>query len=88
MLTTPTPSTTLSSSSVTFYWSPGSGVTAYMLWVGSTGIASKNLYNGSPTTATSAGSITVPANGAKVYVRLLSQINGVWQSADYTYTAE
>jgi hypothetical protein len=30
--------------------------------------------------------VTLPINGVKVYARLYQRINGVWQSADTTYT--
>ena len=84
-LTFPTPpGSALSGSSVTFQWSPGTGVTAYMLWVGTTGMGAKDLYAGSSTTAASTG-VTVPTNGAKVYARLFSEISGVWSYVDTTY---
>jgi hypothetical protein len=84
-LTSPTPGSTLPGSSVTFTWTGGSGPAAYQLWLGTTRVGSQNLYDSGATTATSE-TVTVPANGAKVYVRLWSEIDGSWQSADYTYT--
>jgi hypothetical protein len=73
---------------VTFTWTAGSGPTAYELWLGSTGVGSSNLYNSGSTTATSANATGLPTNGSKIYARLWSKISGVWQSTDYSYTAQ
>ena len=83
----PTPGSVLTGPDVTFTWTAGSGPTAYELWVGSTGLGSSDLYNsGSLTAITTSASVTgLPTTGAKVYVRLWSRINGLWQSTDYTY---
>ncbi|MGD0831025.1 MAG: hypothetical protein ABR907_08795, partial [Terracidiphilus sp.] len=86
-LFTPAPTSTLSGANVTFTWLTGTGVTAYMLWAGST-VGSDNYYTSGVTTNTSANATGLPTNGKTVHVRLFSQINGVWQSADYTYTAQ
>jgi len=43
------------------------------------------LYKGSATSATVP---TLPANGARIYARLYSKINGVWEYNDYVYTEE
>jgi hypothetical protein len=48
-------------------------------------VGSNNLYSSGQTTATSE-TVTLPINGVKVYARLYQRINGVWQSADTTYT--
>jgi sugar lactone lactonase YvrE len=85
-LNTPTPGSTLTSSSVTFTWLPGSGVSHYEFWVGTTGVGSSNLYNSGNVTATSANVSGLPTNGTTVYARLYSLISGTWQSSDYTYT--
>ncbi len=87
-LTSPTPGTTLSGSSVMFTWSTGGGVSMYQLFLGSTGAGSSNLYNSGHTTATSASVTGLPTNGAKIYARLYSEIGGTWSSIDYTYTAQ
>jgi hypothetical protein len=84
-LTTPTPGSTFTGSSVTFTWTPGSAITAYELNLGTTGVGSYNLYNSGITTATTK-TVTVPTWGVTVYARLWWEISGVWQSADYTYT--
>jgi hypothetical protein len=86
ILTTPTPDSTLSSSNVTFTWTAGSGVTAYDLWVGTSGPGSSSLYVSGSTTATSATVTTLPERGTTVYARLYSLAGGVWKYNDYTYT--
>jgi hypothetical protein len=87
-LTTPTPGSTLSGSSTTFMWTAGVEVTSYQLVLGTAGVGSYNLYSTGHTTATSASVTGLPTNGAKIYARLYSQINGVWSSVDYVYTAQ
>jgi hypothetical protein len=84
-LSSPTPSTTLTNTSVTFTWAGGVGVEYYQLVVGTTGVGSSNLYNSGPTLGTSE-TVTVPATGAPLYVRLRQLLSGVWQWTDYTYT--
>jgi sugar lactone lactonase YvrE len=85
-LTAPTPNSALSSSNVTFTWSAGSGVTAYDLWLGTSGLGSSSLYVSGATTATSVTVATLPARGATVYARIYSLAGGVWKYNDYTYT--
>lgn len=89
-MVSPAPGSVLSSSSQTFTWSAGSGVTGYQLWVGTTGVGSQNVgayTEGAATGSTVSASVTgLPTQGATLYVRLLSEIQGSWQSADYTYT--
>jgi serine protease len=87
-LTFPTQGSQLPGSSATFIWTPGSGPTAYDLWLGSTGIGTSDLYNSGSTTLTTANVTSLPTNGATVYARLWSRINGIWQFTDYTYTAQ
>jgi hypothetical protein len=86
-LTAPTPGGPLPGSGVTFTWSPGVGVTQYLLYLGSTGVRSSNLYNSGETTATSVTLTGLPINGERIYARLYSLIAGNWHSLDYTYTA-
>jgi sugar lactone lactonase YvrE len=85
-LTTPAPSSTLSGSTVTFTWTPGTGATNYNLWLGVSGAGSSDVYNSGVTTATSAIASNLPAKGTTLYARLFAQINGAWQFTDYTYT--
>ncbi len=84
-MTSPTPSSVLSGSSVVFTWSAGENATAYQLWVSASWIGGHDLYNSGVTTATTE-TVTLPNNGVTIYVRLVQKINGSWQSADYTYT--
>jgi hypothetical protein len=88
-LTTPTPNSKLSSSSVTFNWSVGEGVTDYWFNLGTTdsGGGAKNIYSGSATTLTSATATGLPTNGETIYATLYSYISGAWQSTVYSYTA-
>jgi hypothetical protein len=87
-LTSPAPGSVLGTTNVTFSWTPGTGVTQYYLYLGTTGVGSFNLFSAGPITATSVTVPSLPANGVTVYARLWSQISGTWQSADYTYTAQ
>ena len=86
-ITSPAPASLLSGSAVTFQWTAGSAVTAYKLSVGTTGPGSSNIYASPVLTSTSAAVSGLPTNGAIVYVTLGSEINGVWDSEYYTYTA-
>ena len=86
MLTTPTPGSVLAGSSVAFTWTAGTGPAAYQLYLGTTGVGSYNLYDSGSTTATTKTVSGLPTNGVTVYARLWSEIGGVWQSTDYTYT--
>jgi hypothetical protein len=86
-MVSPAPGSTLSGSSVTFSWSAGSGVSAYELELGTTGVGSKDLFNSGGITATSANVTGLPITGGTVYARLYSKIGGAWQYTDYTYTA-
>ena len=87
VLTSPTPGlgTILGSSDVTFDWTAGKGVADYQLNLSAIAAGDSDLflYKGTALTATAT---TLPANGAKVYARLYSKINGVWQYNDYVYT--
>ena len=84
-LTAPSSGSTLAGSNVTFSWTAGGGVTAYELWLGTTGVNSNNVYTTGLITSTSIN-VTVPTNGVTLYARLWSLINGIWQPADYVFT--
>jgi hypothetical protein len=73
-------------SSATFTWTTGAGVTAYWLYLGTTGVGAGDLYSSGSTKATSVTVNNLPKAGVTVFARLLSRINGAWVSADYTYT--
>ncbi len=85
MISSPTPGSTLPGASATFTWSAVSGATAYWVYVGSTGVGSKNIFaNASSITATSQSVSGLPTTGT-VYVRVYSFVGGFWTSIDYTY---
>jgi hypothetical protein len=86
-MTTPSPGSTLPSSAMAFQWTGGTGVTQYVLWVGTTGVASNNLAVQDRGTNLSATVTGLPTNGSALFVRLWSLVGGGWQSNDYTYTA-
>jgi hypothetical protein len=86
-LAVPAPGSVLAGSSATFTWSPGIAATEYMLYLGSTGVRSNNLYNSGPITASSVNVTGLPVNGETLYARLYSLIGGAWECLDYTYTA-
>ena len=85
-ITSPVPGSTLSSSSVTFQWSSGSGVSDYFLYVGSS-LGTNDIYEMDQGLNLSATVNGLPQNGSTLYVRLWWQISGNWQYTDYTYTA-
>jgi hypothetical protein len=85
-ITAPAPGSTLTSSTVTFSWSSGSGVSQYWLEVGTT-LGGTQIYSQSQGTGRSATVAGLPTNGTPVYVRLWSRIDGSWQYNDYTYKA-
>jgi hypothetical protein len=86
-LTSPTPglSTVLGTTNVPFQWSSGTEVGLYQLNLSAIAPGDNELfsYKGTATSATVPG---LPANGATVYARLYSYINGAWQHNDYVYT--
>ena len=84
-LTSPSPGSVLSGSSVTFTWNAGANVTAYQLYLGTAGAGSQDIYNSGGITATSASVTGIPTNGVSLYARLFSKIAGTWQYIDYTY---
>ncbi len=79
----PPPGSILTSSTVTFTWTRGAGVTQYFLWVG-TSLGASNVYSLSQGTNQTVTVTGVPTTGT-VYVRLRSFIGGVWQFRDYPY---
>ena len=84
-MTSPAPGSTLLGNSATFSWTTGTGVTQYLLYVGTTPRA-HDVYLMGPSTATSATATNIPMGGAPLYVTLFSYINGTWQPTAYTYT--
>jgi len=86
VLSTPAPGTVLGPSNVVFTWTAGVGVTNYKLLLGTTGVGSSNLYSSGSITTTTATVATLPQTGVTVYAQLSSEIGGVWQSNNYTFT--
>jgi hypothetical protein len=85
-IVSPAPGSKLGSTSLTFTWNAGAGVTRYALHIG-TWQGGNNLYNGDLGGSLGAAVTGLPSDGSTIYVRLWSYINGAWQSNDYIYTA-
>ena len=85
-MTSPTPGSTLSSASVTFNWSAGSGASQYWLEVGKSAGAG-DLFEASVGLATSQTVNGLPALANPVYVRLWTLVGSTWLYNDYTYTS-
>jgi hypothetical protein len=86
-LTTPQPGTVLTSSTVTFQWTPGSEATSYWLDTGSTSGGNQYSQSGSLGNVTSTTVSGLPTNGGQVYATLYSLVSGQWVGSTYTYTA-
>jgi hypothetical protein len=84
-LLTPVPGSILTGTSITFTWTAAPGATQYSPYFGTTP-GGHDL--GFPLVAapTNSYTATLPVLGAPLYVRLWTQIGGVWQYIDYTYT--
>ena len=82
-VTSPTPSTTLSSSIATFNWNSGGYATTFQFRLG-TKLGSNDIYGSGPTSATSETVSNLPSTGV-VHARLYYQILGAWKYADYVY---
>jgi hypothetical protein len=85
-ITSPTPGSALTSSSATFQWSSGTGVSDYFLYVGST-LGENDIYGQDQGLNLTVSINGLPQNGSTLYVRLWWQISGAWYTADYSYTA-
>lgn len=85
-LTSPSPGSVLSGSSIPFSWTSGTGPTAYWLYLGTTAGAS-NLYNSGSLSGTSVTVNNLPTNSEAIYATLFSNIDGGWKPEVYTYTA-
>ena len=66
ILTTPTPSTQLAGSTITFGWNAGTGSTAYWLDIGSTAGGNNYYSSGNLGTALTATAAGLPTNGSTV----------------------
>jgi len=85
-LTTPTPSSTFTSTNVTFDWTAATGATKYLLHLGTTGVGSSNVYSSGGVTGTTATAVNLPGNGETIYVRLYTYYGTAYATTDYTYT--
>jgi len=86
-MSSPTPGSTFTSSSVTFSWSSGTGVSQYFLYLGNT-VGANDIYGQSQGTNRSVTVSSIPADGRTIYVRLWSLLSTGWQFNDYTYRAK
>ena len=87
VITSPTPGSILTSSSVLFSWTPGTGATAYWIDAGSAPGGNQYFQSGNIGNVTSYTVTGLPSNGSTVYVTLYSLVNGQWLNNAYTYTA-
>jgi len=87
-LTSPTPGSTLTGSSVTFTWSAVAGVPLYDLHLSAIGPGGSDLYSSGGVEGTSVSVFGLPTNGKKIYARLYSLVYGTFESVDYVYTAQ
>ncbi|HKI51789.1 MAG TPA: multicopper oxidase domain-containing protein [Geothermobacteraceae bacterium] len=86
-MVSPADTSTLAGASQTFTWTDVSA-SNYVLHFGTTpGGSDIIVIYPTPSTATSTTVGGLPVDGSTVYVRLWSEIGGVWYSNDYTYTA-
>ena len=87
-VTNPVPGSTLSSSSTTFQWTAHNpSVTKWWLYIGSD-VGARDIFNsGDLGTNTSQLVTGLPTDGRTLYVRLWYQSSGIWQVADFQYTA-
>ena len=83
-MTSPTPLTRLSSSTVTFQWKTGSGIEEYKLDIGSTPGGS-DIFSSTVGLTGRATVSGLPGFGQSVFVRLWARVSGVWQYIDYAY---
>lgn len=89
-LTSPATGSTITTSSVTFRWSPATGATQYWLGVGTSQAAvaqspGGDIYYQNQGLRTSATVTGIPLTGQPIYVRLWSKVSGVWSFKDYSY---
>jgi hypothetical protein len=89
VLQSPTPGlgTVLGTTSVSFQWNAGSGVSLYQFCLSTIAPGGCDLftYKGA---ALSATVLSLPANGTTVYATLWSYINGAWHQNNYLYTEQ
>ena len=86
-MSTPTPGSTLTSNTVKFTWTAGTGVSAYDLHLSAVAPGGYDLYVSGHITGTSVTVNGLPSNGETIYARLYSIINGATVYNDYTFKA-
>jgi hypothetical protein len=84
---TPVGGSQFTSTSVTFTWTSGSGVSQIWLDVGSS-VGGSQYYGATQGTGTSRTVTGLPTNGSPVYVRLWSLRAGSWSFTDYSYVSQ
>ncbi|MGA2050493.1 MAG: protease pro-enzyme activation domain-containing protein [Terracidiphilus sp.] len=87
VLTSPTPSSALTSNSVMFTWAAGTAGSEYDLHLSAVAPGGSDLYASGHRTVTSLTVNGLPTNGEKIYARLYTILNGITVYNDYTYTA-
>jgi len=83
----PAPGSILGYPSQTFSWTTGGAAQTYSLSISVVAPGGSELYSSGYLYGTSVTFSKLPTTGKPVYVRLLTNVNGVWQYVDYTYTA-
>ena len=86
-MTSPTPSSTLSSASATFQWNAGSGVSQYWLYVSKISAGRNDLFDSGGINQLSQTINNLPTDGSTLYVTLYSLIGSTWAYNIYTYKA-
>jgi hypothetical protein len=84
----PAPGSTLTSSTVWFDWTAGTGVTQYDLHLSAVAPGDYELYVSGHITGTYRTASLLPTNGETIYARLYSIIDGITYYNDYTFKAK
>jgi hypothetical protein len=80
------PSASPLSGATQFIWTPGAGSTGFWLKISIISAGSSDVYSsGQVATSVTSETVTIPSNGAKLFVRLYYMVNGLWKSVDYTF---
>ena len=85
-LQSPTPSTVLAGSNVTFHWSAGTAAASYNLSLGTT-VGGNDIRGTGNITGTSVTFSPLPTNGETIYARLCTNFASSSSCTDYVYTA-
>ena len=87
VLTTPTPGSQFTSTTVTFDWTAGTGATAYWLDLGNVPGGNQYYQSGNLGNVLTTTVNNLPSDGSTVYATLYSLVGGQWVANSYTYTA-